>query len=719
MDKLSFLSNLNDEQLQAVKQTQGPVLVLAGAGSGKTTTIVARVAYILENDLAKANEIAVFTFTKKAAAEMKERARALLSKNGLGEVGEFSTFHSWGYRFLRSLNASMLKEVGLEQVDQVADENSVRKVFDGVCLKLLEQFDLLEESRERGVSNPQCDSIIEEFCNTEIDFLDEKEATKKIRIGIERKVFDVNSGAYEKALAPFAKYWKCALRAEEIKRQAYVLGLIYVEYKKALRERGLIDYSDMILLSNYFLAKYDILRAQVGSRYHYVMVDEFQDTNASQMRMLGLLLENNRNICVVGDDAQSIYGWRGAKIEYILNFDKLYEDAVVINLSKNYRSDKQIVEKSNALLKYANEKHNKKKPLESMSDQDGVVFYDSGFRNPVDEAEAIAKDIKACVENGSSFDECAVLFRINSHIGTAVEVFAAERIPFYVVNDRKEILDRDKAIKGYLDYLELVCTLGRTASGAVILKTIVSANVVAQNEAKMIERYCKKHEISIMSLFSSGDYKKIKNLSDGSKSNLEGFLKELKEMYDFYIMKDFRAFLNYFNENNGVIKHYRALAKSCEEDDAGDYYRTVGLLVMQEFERICEITNAAVSKDEFFALIQNAGLGPRVTLCTVHAAKGLEWDNVYVFGLVDGVFPFFAGDNEEERRLAYVAFSRPRKRLMVTAASKGYWKNAKNRVAYPSEYIFQCKMNKGEKDVKQDIGCVNSVNYSKWLQQQV
>ena len=606
------LTNLNKEQKQAVEKVEGPLLVLAGAGSGKTKVLTTRIAYLIEEKNISPYNILAITFTNKAAKEMQARVINLVGE--YAKNMQISTFHSFGLRILR------------ENYDKLGyDKNFV----------IMDSEDSLTVVKK----------ILKEMN------LDPKEYNPN---AIRNKI----SGCKNEMMSPIDYERYASSEFEKI-----VLS-VYEKYEMKLKNNNSVDFDDLLILPIKLFTKDEDILDRYQEKFKYILIDEYQDTNEAQYRLTKLLAAKYRNICVVGDENQSIYSFRGANYRNILNFEKDYKEAEVIKLEQNYRSTLNILNAANSVIK--NNQNRKDKNLWSdKGNGDKIKYYRSDSEK--DEARFVAKTIKSLIDSGESLDEIAILYRTNAQSRILEEEMLKESIPYRVVGSytfysRKEIKDLMaylRLIHNEKDNVSLTRVINVPKRG-IGLKSIANLTAKADIENKsMYEVIDSGKELEFKKVIE--DLKKVSEnvtLTELIDKVLDttGYRKELESEHT--LEADIRL------EN---LEEFKSITKSFEDRD--------GLVSLEDF--LFEVSLVS-DKDEY----QDGS--NKVSLMTVHSVKGLEYNNVFVVGLEEGIFPHMNSlmDNnelEEERRLAYVAITRAKERL--------YLLNARRRMLYGKDSI--------------------------------
>ena len=615
---MSIYDTLNERQRQAVMQTEGPVLILAGAGSGKTRVLTHRVAYLIDRAGVAPYHILAITFTNKAAGEMRERVDKIV---GFGaEQIWVSTFHSTCVRILRRY----IDRLGYDNHFTIYDTDDQKGIMKEVCKKLQIDTKMLKER-----------TIMSAISSAKDELIDPQEYEMQ-------NGFDYNGGKIAKA---------------------------YREYQATLKKNNALDFDDLIMKTvELFKADEEVL-SSYQDRFRYIMVDEYQDTNTAQFELIRLLAAKHRNLCVVGDDDQSIYKFRGANIRNILDFEKVYPDAFVVRLEQNYRSTQTVLDAANAVIK--NNTRRKEKAL--WTDQgEGARIGFRQFDTAYEEAEYIAGDVARKKRKGQfSYGECAVLYRTSAQARLLEERFIMEGVPYDVVGGTNFYSRRE--IKDVLAYLKTIDN-GRDD---VAVKRIINVPRRGIGAATIVrvQEYADERNISFFDALTEAD--RIMTIGR-SASKLKPFvtmIQSFRSKQEFYsleeLVKDVLDLTGYLKE-----------LEESDEEDAADRVENIEELVSKVVAYEQESDEPTLSGFlEEVALVADIdrvdGDGDRVLLMTLHSAKGLEFGHVYLAGMEDGVFPGYmtiTSDDpmeiEEERRLAYVGITRAKEELTLTCAKQ-------------------------------------------------
>ena len=626
------LKQLNKSQRAAVESNDGPVLIFAGAGSGKTRVLSHKMYYLIREEHYKPENILSVTFTNKAAKEMKERVMKLLKTDNLPIT--IGTFHSVCARLLR-VEAKHLN---------ISPHFAIYDVQD--------QLDLLKVVL-KGLNVPK-EQLSPNHIRNQISYLKNKMITpstqlRKARTILEKKVVEV-----------------------------------YSAYQKALKENDALDFDDLLLYPLELFDKHPKILAKYQKKWKYILVDEYQDTNRPQFFFLTRLSESNEQICVVGDDDQSIYGWRGADVTNILDFEKFFPSCRIFTLEKNYRSTQQILDAATAVVTHNDRRAKKILVAENGS---GELLGLIETRDELEEADAIISALEKEIKlNKRTFNHFAVLYRTNAQSRSLEDSFRRMGIPYNLIGSVR-FYDR-KEVKDVLAYLRLVINLKDTIS----LRRIVNFPPRGIG-MKTMDKCVLQAEADHLELFDV--LKKAEKLPIRGKQSdsLTEFYKLIKKYHGLRNKLSASELSRSLIEEAGILSQFK---KSLGPDDR------------ERYENVVELLN---SIDEFCAKRPDSNLSDfledvsllsdidhwndsdnRVTLMTVHSAKGLEFPVVFVSGLDDGLFPLYVAlekkkELEEERRLFYVALTRAQERVFLLYATNRRRMGGENMLGMPSRFI--------------------------------
>lgn len=610
---MDILKDLNERQREAVMHTEGPLLVLAGAGSGKTRVLTYRIAYLINQIGIKPENILAITFTNKAAREMKERVANLLPEVKKGLL--VSTFHSACVRFLRT------------------------------------DIDKLGYSRNFTIFDTQDQQVVVKECLKSMN-IDSKKLTPS-------GVLHYISSAKDKLLTP----GKCKIKAKDVMEET--LASLYELYQKKLKENNALDFDDLIMKTVELFKQEPSVLSYYQNRFKYILVDEYQDTNRAQYELVMLMAKRHRNLCVVGDDDQSIYGFRGADIRNILDFEQDFPDAVVIRLEQNYRSTQNILDAANHVID-----HNlgrKKKALWTNNGR-GEKIRLAALSNEHEEAWFIAREIQDLVQSENrNYADFAVLYRTNAQSRVLEEVMVKLAIPYKIVGGIK--FYQRKEIKDLLAYLRVAAS----PSDNVSLERIINVpkRGIGESTINRLRTLAEESNTSIFEIIKNVDYS---SLSSGVKSKLKIFHELLSDFIASAEKMTVSQLMEYILMQTGYINELEA--ENTPE-------------AISRIENLKEMIGAAVefedrspegSLEDFLAelaLVSDVDQldenQKAVVLMTLHSAKGLEFPVVFLAGMDEGIFPharslFDPEQLEEERRLCYVGITRAQKILYMTRA---------------------------------------------------
>ena len=612
---MSIYESLNPMQREAVLSTEGPLLVLAGAGSGKTRVLTHRVAYLIEEMGVAPWNIMAITFTNKAAGEMRERVDRLVSHGA--EAVWVSTFHSSCVRILRR----HIQYLGFDTDFSIYDTDDQKTVMKQV-IKALE--------------------------------LDPKQYR-------ERALLSQISAAKDQLISP-EEFELNAARDYRLRQTAR----IYREYQNQLKKNNALDFDDLIVKAVELLEESREVREYYQERFKYVMVDEYQDTNYAQFKLVSLLAGKYRNLCVVGDDDQSIYRFRGADIKNILSFEETFPGAKVVRLEQNYRSTGHILHAANEVIRH-NEGRKEKKLWTENGEGEKVRFrqYDQAY----EEADGVVKEIR---DGGWDYKDCAVLYRTNAQSRLLEEKCLLYNIPYRLVGGVNFYQRRE--IKDILSYLKTIAN-GRDDLAVMRIINVPKRGIGAAS-VNRAEIFASANGYSMYSALA-----RVKAIPGMGRA--AGKIQEFVDLIEDFREKlsageyDLAGLIEDVLERSG----YRA---SLEEE--GEVEAQTRLENIEELVNKAAAYEAAAEEPSLGAFLEEVALvadvdtmedtDDRVTLMTLHSAKGLEFDNVWMCGMEDGLFPSMMAINsedpvsaiEEERRLCYVGITRARKRLTLTAA---------------------------------------------------
>ncbi|MEP6820741.1 MAG: UvrD-helicase domain-containing protein [Chthoniobacterales bacterium] len=605
------LFDLNDAQRSAVTTTEGPLLILAGAGTGKTRVITARVAYLIAQDVDPAHILAV-TFTNKAAAEMRERLAKMIAPEAAKKV-TMSTFHALCLRILRA------------GIDRLGYKNN---------------FSIYDEGDQLGLIK----KII-----TRTAAKDEKLDPNLAKASISKAK---NNG------------WAPPTDDETL------LGAVFRRYRDDLKTANAVDFDDLLSLTVQLLNEHPDVRQRWQERFRYLMIDEFQDTNRLQLELVRLLADERRNVAVVGDDDQSIYGWRGAEVANILEFEHHFPNPAVVKLEQNYRSTNAILGTANSLIKH-NPRRRPKRLWSASGEGDKVRLVESP--NDREEGQFVAEEIqRRNLDTGEVWESFAVLFRMNAQSRVLEENLRRLQIPYRIVGG-KSFFDR-REVKDLIAYMSVLVNPGDDANLLRIINTPargISAATIDRALQWSVHQRCSLWK-ALQSPTLLTDY------SARTVSSIQTFV-ELVDDYETKLLEplsDPAAIVAKLIQEVGYPAELRRSCKSAEEADAResnmhDMLRDLKHFIGRSTKGLRGFLDEIVLDQEREEEKQEDIESKRgVTLITMHAAKGLEFDHVYLIGLEEGILPHdrskTEGTIDEERRLLYVGITRARKTLTLS-----------------------------------------------------
>lgn len=619
---MSIYDTLNPPQREAVAQTEGPVLILAGAGSGKTRVLTHRIAYLMEEMGVNPWNILAITFTNKAAQEMRERVDKLV---GFGSESIWvSTFHSACVRILRR----HIDNLGYDTNFTIYDTDDQKSLMKDVCRKL------------------------------NID-------TKVYK---ERSLLAQISHAKDELLTPDDMEMKAA-GDYNMKKVASV----YREYQAALRKNNALDFDDLIVKTVELFQNCGAVLEYYQERFKYIMVDEYQDTNTAQFKFISLLAQKYENLCVVGDDDQSIYKFRGANIGNILGFERVFPDAKVIRLEQNYRSTKNILNAANQVI--ANNTERKAKTLWTENEEGSKVHFRQFF-NAYEEAEYVAGEIGRMKREGmGSYRDCAILYRTNAQSRIFEEKFIAANIPYKLVGGVN--FYARKEIKDLLCYLK---TIDNARDDLAVQRIInVPKRGIGATTLGRVQDYADNMGISLYEALRVAE--EVPSIGR-SLSKIDGFVTFIQSLKSKADVLSVEELLQEVIDDTGYVAELEA--EDTEESRAR--IENIDELISKTvaYQKAMEEQNQPATLSGFLeevALVADIDtVDPDqdyVLLMTLHSAKGLEFPKVFMVGMEDGIFPSHMtisygddGELEEERRLCYVGITRAMKDLTLTCAQQ-------------------------------------------------
>lgn len=611
-----LVAKMNDEQSQAVRTTEGPLLIMAGAGSGKTRVLTHRIAYLLdEKDVSPYNILAI-TFTNKAAREMKERVEQLVGEEA--QVIWMSTFHSMCVRILR------------RDADRIGIERN---------------FTILDPTDQK--------SVIKDVLKTE---------------NIDSKKFEPRMfmGAISNLKNELKTPEDAQKEASDYMEQ--MVATVYKGYQRQLFRNEALDFDDLIMTTIHLFERVPEVLEYYQNKFQYIHVDEYQDTNKAQYTLVNMLAKKFKNLCVVGDSDQSIYGWRGADIQNILSFEEDYPEAKTIYLEQNYRSTKTILNAANEVIK--NNSERKPKGLWTANVEGEKIHYYEATTEK-DETEYVVKEIMKQRKKGKDYKDMAILYRTNAQSRVLEESFMKSNIPYVMVGGQK-FYDR-KEIKDLLSYLRVIANSNDDISLQRIIN--VPKRGIGPSSVEKIQKYAQQSDISMFDALAEVDFIGLSK-------------KVTQECIHFYDMINNLIKEQEFLEISEIVEEvltksgYREMLEKAQTIESRSRLENIDEFMsvptnyeeetpLEEQSLINFLTDLSLVADIDEAEIENG-----VTLMTMHSAKGLEFPIVFIMGMEESIFPHIRAiksdddhEMQEERRIAYVAITRAEEELYMTHAT--------------------------------------------------
>jgi len=632
MDKI--FDNLNESQSTAVKQIDGPLLILAGAGSGKTKTITSRLAYLLDVVGIAPNNTLTLTFTNKAAKEMRERAFSMIKPASYPPL--LCTFHKFGLLFLK-FNIHLLGR--------------------------------------------QNNFVV-------IDTDDKKRIIKKINSELPLPLIASEISRYKNSLiTPEQAYAQAELKNYK------QIAKIYEEYEAYLLENNLVDFDDLLALTYRLLDENEELAKRTSEQYQYIMIDEYQDTNELQFRLLQKLCLTHNNLCVVGDDDQSIYGWRGAHVRNILEFHEDFEDTTVVKLEHNYRSRAEILKVANELIQH-NRSRLGKKLIPTREGGDAVVTLSSHDEN--EEARKIAAKVTELINEGVSPKEIAVLYRVNALSRSLEEGLNRAGVPYKLVGGLR-FYDRAE-VKDLISYLRLMTN----AHDDFSMKRVINKPKRGLGKASV-----EKVELAAISRAMSM-YDFVKNSSVAElealvkKKNTQTLKKFVEDIDEVIMVAEHSTynFIDALEERFRLKDIYKNMPDETERvANMDEFYGLFRDFIKQSPEAtLDEFLNELTLQSD-----QDEVEGESIYIMSIHASKGLEFEHLFIIGLEEGFLPLIGdgSDTEEERRLGYVAFTRAKDSLTLSHVNSRFYKGRRTDLN-KSRFLTESGLCEGSLKVEQN-----------------
>lgn len=628
-----MLSTLNESQQVAARHIDGPLLILAGAGSGKTKTITTRLAYLISIGI-DPSSILTLTFTNKAATEMRERAYNLIENISYPPL--LCTFHKFGLLFLKF----HITRLGRKNNFVIIDGDDKKKILKTI---------------DKELTTATVSAEISKFKNSTM------------------------SVAEAKATAQDKYYTQ--------------LANIYEKYEAYLLENNLVDFDDLLLLTFKILDSHEDLAQETSERYKYIMVDEYQDTNELQYKLLKKLCHNHNNLCVVGDDDQSIYGWRGATIKNILTFGDTFTDALTIKLEDNYRSTDKILFHANALIEHNRDRLGKKL-VGTRGEGNSIKIYESNDEN--EETRKVVDDIKKLIDQGESAKDIAVLFRVNALSRALEEGLVRSNVNYKLVGGVK-FYERSE-IKDLIAYFRVITNSNDNFS----IKRIINKpkRGIGKTTIDKLESESHQKARSIFSIIKDYTPEELTALVGKKNSRtLKVFMASVEDLQD--VLENAKMkFIDLFEETFDFKTTY---AKNLDADD-----RLANIDEFYGYLRDFFIQNIDLNLEDFLNEISLESAADEIddqyiSLMSIHASKGLEFKHVFVIGMEEGFFPIVGdgSDIEEERRLGYVAFTRAKDELTLSFVHSRFYKGRRTQLT-KSRFLTESDLIKGSLTIQKN-----------------
>ncbi len=613
-----MLNELNEQQHEAATQIDGPILILAGAGSGKTKTLTTRLAYLIgEVGIDPANTLTL-TFTNKAASEMRERALKLIGNKAVYPP-LLATFHKFGLLFLKF----HIDKIGRDNSFVIIDSDDKKRLIRSIAKEMKIDLNISFIANE-----------ISKYKNT---LLSPAEVTSKAELPDYKKI-----------------------------------AKIYEAYQDNIIENNLVDFDDLLMLTYQILEQNPKLRKDTSQRYQYIMVDEYQDTNELQFKLLELLASEHNNLCVVGDDDQSIYGWRGANIRNILDFHEHFKDTKIIKLETNYRSTEAILEAANSLIEHNSGRLGKKLISHRGKGEDVRLLHSL---DEAHEARTLALEIKKLLSSGVHPDEIAVLYRINALSRSLEEGFTKEGLNFKLIGgirfyeraEIKDIISYFRVLSNPHDDFSFLRIINKPKRG------------IGKASIDKIQQAAYERKISTYQLVESSTPKELEKITSKKVAS------SLKKLIDQIHMLQTEAntaiynLVTLFEETIRLKDHYSSTVDGME--------RIMNIDEFYGYFRDAVAKKPDITLDEFLNDIslqsdQDQIEDGAIAIMSIHASKGLEFEHVYIIGMEEEFFPLLGdGTNmEEERRLGYVAITRAKSHLTLCYADSRFYKGRRKQI---------------------------------------
>ncbi|MGA1933511.1 ATP-dependent helicase [Arcobacter sp. YIC-464] len=624
----NLLSLLNDSQKEAAQYIDGSLLILAGAGSGKTKTITTRLAYLISIGI-DPSSILTLTFTNKAAAEMRERAFSQIDPSMINTPPLLCTFHKFGLLFLKF----HMSELDRKNNFIIIDTDDKKRIL---------------KSIDKDITTSLLVSEISKYKNTLI-------TPSEAKAGAQLKLYKEIAEIYEK-------------------------------YEAYLEKNNLVDFDDLILLPYLILKKNPKLAQEISQKYQYIMVDEYQDTNELQYKLLKMLCSSHNNLCVVGDDDQSIYGWRGATIKNILNFSEHFENTKVVKLEQNYRSTDTILDHANQLIEHNRDRLGKKL-IGTRQKGDSIRIYESHDEN--EETRKIIDDIKKLLDSGVSAKDVAILFRVNALSRSLEEGFNRAGLNYKLVGGMK-FYERAE-IKDLIAYFRVLTNSHDNFSLKRIVnkpKRGIGKTTIEKLDAKSAE--LKKPIFEIIQNFDAEELTAVVGKKNSRTLKVfEASIMDLKEQLKESKMKFLDSFEEAFDYRASYDNVPDGFDRQANIDEFYGYIRD--FFIQNPHLDLKDFLNEIALESENDELYSEA-----VSMMSIHASKGLEFKHLFIIGFEEGFFPITGdgSDIEEERRLGYVAITRAMDNLTLSFAHSRFYKGKRTSLT-KSRFLSESGLIKG------------------------
>ncbi len=617
----NLLTGMNPEQARAVKKTEGPLLIMAGAGSGKTRVLTHRMAYLVVEKNVYPSKILAITFTNKAAREMRERIDGLLG-SGTSERMWVSTFHSMCVRILR------------RNIDQIGMSRS---------------FSILDSADQLTVVK----NVLKELN------LDPKQYDPRTMLGAisSAKNECIDAKEYREQMNAFNPYEK-------------KIADVYDGYEKRLRQNQSLDFDDLIMMTLVLFERVPEVLEFYQNKFQYIHVDEYQDTNNAQYRLVKMLADKFRNICVVGDSDQSIYRWRGADIGNILSFEKDYDDATVIMLEQNYRSTKRILQAANDVITNNRSRYDKELRTDN-AEGDAIYIYKAGDEK--DESQfVVGKILELQKEENLKLDQFAILYRTNAQSRVIEEFLVKSNLDYTIVGGTK-FYER-KEIKDLLAYLRLISNNDDDLALARIINE--PKRGIGATSFERMARFALEQDRSIFDALQEVDFIGLSGRAANETAKFREMIEAFTKMQEYLSVSELVEEVLEKSGYRDMLKREKTIEAESRLENIEEFLSVTNTFEEHSDDKslLAFLTDLALIADIDSLDKDENKVEEKIVLMTMHAAKGLEFPVVFIIGMEENVFPHARSMNddeemEEERRLAYVGITRAEQKLYLTSAS--------------------------------------------------